>query len=299
MHFWRSHPEPARAGDGTRSTGRDPRRRKRTRWRAGLPASLVATLVWAGAVAPVPGVAMTEVGGDVAAPAAASPLVWDAMQKTLHPKPGVGMGEFDFTVTNTGRKPVTIEEIRPTCGCTVAEMPHDPWVLAPGASGSFVGTIDFRGKEGTVTKALFVTSTVGMQTLQVVVQIPTLDDAQRKRNQAIAQANRQAVFHGDCAKCHLTPAIGRSGAELFMAACGVCHLSERRASMVPDLLTARQHRDAKFWRQWISEGKKGTLMPAWSKQHGGPLTRAQIESLVTFAMQNLPTEPPPPDPVEK
>ena len=172
-------------------------------------------------------------------------------------------------------------------------MPASPWLLGPGESGTFTGTIDFRGKEGTVIKSLFVNTTAGTQVLQLVVKIPTVDDAGRKRNQQVALQNRQAVFQGDCASCHLTPTKGRSGAELFTAACGVCHFSANRASMVPDLLSARQHRDADFWRKWITEGKEGTLMPAWSQEKGGPLTREQIESLVKFAMETLPTEPPP------
>ncbi|HVU33457.1 MAG TPA: DUF1573 domain-containing protein [Opitutaceae bacterium] len=233
-----------------------------------------------------------------AAAAAANPLVWDAAEKTIPVKPSDGAADFDFTVTNTSKQPVTIEQIRPTCGCTVAEMPATPWVIAPGAKGTFSGYVNFRGKEGTFSKSLFVNSSAGTQVLTVTIKIPQLDDAQRKRNQEIAQANREAVFHGDCASCHLQPAIGRTGAELFTAACGVCHFAANRASMVPDLLTARQRRDAEFWRKWISDGKEGTLMPAWSKAKGGPLTRGQIESLVQFAMQTLPTEPPPPTPPE-
>ncbi len=239
----------------------------------------------------------TRAAGDTAAvnaesAASPNPLLWDAMAKTIEARPGDGAGDFAFTVTNTSDHAVTIEQLRPTCGCTVAEMPSSPWVLAPGASGTFTGTIDFRGKDGTVTKSIFVNSSAGTQRLEISVKIPTLDEKTREQNREIARQNRQAVFAGECAKCHLAPAKGLSGAELFTAACGVCHFAPRRSSIVPDLLTARQYRDAAFWRQWISEGKDGTLMPAWSKRHGGPLTDAQIDSLVTFALQTLPTEPP-------
>jgi hypothetical protein len=221
----------------------------------------------------------------------AHPLVWDAMEKTLTPKLGEEILPFQFSVTNSSEKSVTIEQIRPTCGCTVAEMPSSPWVLEPGANGTFVGTIDVRGKEGTISKALFVNSTAGTQMLGITVKIPTLDDEARKRNQLLAQADRQAIFRGDCAICHVKPTVGRTGGELFTAACGVCHLSEHRASMVPDLLVAKEHRDAAYWRKWITEGKEGTLMPAWAQDHGGPLTREQIESLIQFAMAALPVDP--------
>lgn len=250
----------------------------------------VAPAAPAGSAAPG-AVAASAGGSGPTAPAASNPLVWDTSDKVITPKPGESNAGFQFTVTNGSKKPVTIEDIRPSCGCTIAEMPATPWVIAAGASGTFIGNIDFSGKEGTVTKALFVSSDAGMQRLTITVRIPTLDEAGRKENQRVAMANREAVFSGKCAACHLEPTVGKSGGELFMAACGVCHFSERRASFVPDLLTAREHRDAAFWRRWISEGKPGTLMPAWSKAHGGPLTDAQIDSLVTFAMQTLPTEP--------
>ena len=60
--------------------------------------------------------------------------------------------------------------------------------------------------------------------------------------------------------------------------------------MVPDLLVARDQRDAAWWRGWITDGKDGTLMPAFGKTHDGPLTDAQIDSLVEFALSHLPTE---------
>ncbi len=221
------------------------------------------------------------------------PLVWDAVEKVLVPKLGEHMADFQFTVVNTSDKPVAIEQIRPTCGCTIVELPSTPWVIPAKGDGTFTGTIDFRGHEGTLTKAIFVNATVGTQMLRVTVKIPVMDEATRERFQQIARADRQAIFRGECAACHVAPSAGKTGTDLFTAACGVCHLTSRRANFVPDLLTARQHRDATYWRTWITEGKAGTLMPAWSIEHGGPLTKEQIDSLVDFALSTLPTEPPP------
>ena len=223
----------------------------------------------------------------------AVPLVWDAMQKTIVAAPGAESVDFDFTVANTSDAAVKIEQLRPTCGCTVVEMPSSPWVIPPHGHGTFTGTVDLRGKEGALSKAIFVNTTKGTQVLRLSINIPEMDETARRRARAVAQADRQAVFRGECATCHVTPTIGKSSGELFTAACGVCHFSPRRAGMVPDLLVAHQHRDAAFWRKWITEGKEGTLMPAWSKARGGPLTDEQIESLVAYAVKMLPTEPRP------
>ncbi len=222
---------------------------------------------------------------------ATHPLVWDAMEKTSEPKPTDGAAQFVFQVKNASSVPVVIKEVRPSCGCTTVDLPPTPWALAPGAGGSVRALVDFRGKEGDLDKALFIASSAGAQTLLMHVKVPAMDEEARKRNQRVAAANRQAVFHDECALCHSVPAAGKEGAELFQAICGVCHLAPHRASMVPDLLAAREKRDAAWWTKWITEGKDGTLMPAFARAQGGPLTDLQIATLVDYLLANFPTEP--------
>ncbi|PTX94189.1 DUF1573 domain-containing protein [Opitutus sp. ER46] len=219
------------------------------------------------------------------------PLVWDAMEQVLTLAPGQTTADFQFTVVNASDAVVTIREVRPTCHCTVPSLPALPWRLEPGASGSFSGELNVRGMDGKVTKAIYVDSTAGTQVLRVTATIPVVEEAARRRHREIARADRQAVFRGDCVSCHVTPATGLSGGQLFLAACGVCHFATRRDPAVPDLLTARQHRDDAYWRRWITEGRPGTMMPGWSKAQGGPLTDEQIESLIQFALRTLPTAP--------
>lgn len=222
---------------------------------------------------------------------ATEPLAWDVMERVIEAQPGKTSAGFQFTATNVSAAAVTVHQIRPTCGCVVAEMPATPWVLAPSAGGTFIGTIEFAGTFDTFSKALLVDSSAGTQRLMVTVKLPVLDEAQRKRNRRIALADRQAVFRGECAPCHVPAEVGRSGERAFTLACGICHLGPRRLDSVPDLLVARQHRDAAFWRKWISEGGEGAMMPAWSQARGGPLTPEQIESLVEFCLTMLPSEP--------
>lgn len=219
------------------------------------------------------------------------PLSWDAMNKSLDARPGEEMASFQFTVTNTSQDPVEIAGLQPSCGCTVAEMPSRPWVLAPGASGSFSATVDFRGKHGKFMKTIFVYSPAGSQSLTVTINIPETPQSARDRNRQMATVDRQAVFRGECASCHVTPTVGKTGAELFKAACAICHEAEHRASMVPDLMVAREPRDAAYWQRWIGDGKEGTLMPGFAKRHQGPLSDEQIVSLVEYALARLPTGP--------
>ncbi len=108
------------------------------------------------------------------------------------------------------------------------------------------------------------------------------DQQMRDFNLSVAKANRQAVFGGDCARCHFLPAVGQTGATLYQAACGICHDASHRASFVPGLRELQRPVDRDYWRTVVVAGKHGTLMPGFSTDMGGPLTRPQIDSLVEY-----------------
>ena len=199
---------------------------------------------------------------------------------------------------------VYIQKLTPSCGCTVAKLPAEPWRLDSGSNGQVHITINFAGKYGLVTKFIRVDGweEVGegserqtnklTQTLIIKVHLPepsavpqvamaagktsstappvTLASlaagAGRARNLEMSKADRQAVFKGECAACHAAPAHGKAGEELFQAVCAICHESTHRATMVPDLAVARPNtnRDQAYWASWIKVGKIGTLMPGFS-----------------------------------
>jgi mono/diheme cytochrome c family protein len=227
----------------------------------------------------------------VVAGAAEHPLRWDAMRKRAEPKFEDGVARFEFQVTNTSKQPVRIFYVRPTCSCTTVDAPPMPWTLAAGARGEIKVAVDFRGKEGEIAKDVLVGAVEGTQTLTMIVQVPPMSPEMRAQNQALAAANRQRVFQGDCAACHATPAVGRFGDDLFAATCAVCHQAKHRAAMVPDLAVAKEKRDAAWWTRWVEDGREGSLMPGFAEKHGGPLTSPQVESLVEYLMATFPTEP--------
>ena len=109
----------------------------------------------------------------------------------------------------------------------------------------------------------------------------------RLKNMRLAMADRQAVFKGECARCHSEPAAGKSGAQLYTAVCGNCHDSIHRAALVPDLKALAHPTSPEHWRKWIVEGKTGSMMPAFAQSAGGPLENGQIESLVQFLTETI------------
>jgi mono/diheme cytochrome c family protein len=100
------------------------------------------------------------------------------------------------------------------------------------------------------------------------------------------------VFRGDCARCHVTPTVGKKGGELYTTACAICHEAPHRATMVPDLRAIKTPTGKEFWTQWISNGKPGSLMPAFASALGGPLNDEQIQSLAELLTQHFPSPAP-------
>jgi mono/diheme cytochrome c family protein len=179
-------------------------------------------------------------------------------------------------------------------------LPALPWKLEPGASGSFHVTTDLAGKFGTFQKSVFMDTTEGPKLVYVKITMPTGTgptatmagvDA-RTRNMQIAHADPQAIFRGECANCHSKPTLGKKGEELFTAACAICHESEQRAVLVPDLHALKQTPTEAYWDAWIRSGKVGTMMPAFALEKQGPLTNEQIESLVAYLMKDFPNRKP-------
>lgn len=237
--------------------------------------------------------------------APANALTWDATEQRRTVSTTEEPVLFRFQMKNVSSEPVVIEKVNASCGCTTTETRAMPFTLASGASESLQVSMNVTGKFGTVTKSLLVQGHHADWTLLVTAELPLSADVDpvsgvpkgvamsarsRGKNIGVAQTNRQAVFQGDCARCHSAYAENKFGLDLYLGACAICHDAEHRASMVPDLRIVDESRDADYWRSHITNGIEGTLMPAFAKEKGGILTDSQIESLVKYLIEN-PLEP--------
>lgn len=220
----------------------------------------------------------------VVAPREESALEFDSTAKEVSVAAGAESGTVRFTLKNSGAREIVIQQVRTSCGCSVANLPASPWRLGPGAQGAFDIVVDVRGKTGALVKTATVDTATGFRTLsfKVTVLPPDAGAELRGRNLELARVDRQAVFRGDCAKCHAEPAHGLSGEALYLAACAICHAPEHRASMVPDLAPFRASLSEADWRRIIAHGKEGTLMPGFAVENGGPLNATQIDSLTAY-----------------
>jgi hypothetical protein len=100
-------------------------------------------------------------------------LKWDQPQQTLIPQPGEKVVTAKFGFINVGQTPVSILDVRPSCGCTTATLAKKEY--APGESGEIEAKLNFAGHVGHQEKWIYVTTnTVGEEPalLSLTVDIP-------------------------------------------------------------------------------------------------------------------------------
>ncbi len=212
---------------------------------------------------------------------------WNAILQQVDATDGDDFAHFTFYFTNVAKTTVAILNVHPSCGCTTAELPPTPWVIPSGSNEMMKVKVNLAGKSGTVLKSVAVTTDHGQKSLQLRIDIHpapaiVMTDAQKMAGIAAAKADRQAIFKGDCASCHIKKVEGLYSAQLFTAVCAICHEAQNRASMVPDLGNLKVPTNPEFWRTWTTFGKPGSLMPAFAQSQGGPLTDMQIASLAQY-----------------
>jgi mono/diheme cytochrome c family protein len=228
-------------------------------------------------------------------------LLFDAETKQYNAKPFEMSAPFTFHVTNVWTNDITISAVKASCGCTTAHMPATPWVLHPREGGAVEAKVNLLGKMGTITKTLTFYTSVGLRVVNLRVVIPSPENAasagapDRKAAMAQAAVDPQAIFKGDCARCHVEKGREALGENLYAADCGICHESSHRESIVPDLHALKQPTNLEYWKTIITFGKAHSLMPAFAMAQGGPLTDQQVNSLAGYLNRvlshNIPMAP--------
>lgn len=177
---------------------------------------------------------------------------------------------FSLTLTNMSGRRVAVSEIVPSCGCTVVEFNRD--AIAPGGTLNITGHIDTTGKVGLIDKSLSIYTNLAPEPFMVSLRADVVHDGS-----SVKDVNTATLFKGDCASCH-SPKGSPTGEQLYKQICLMCHrqgLSQNAAMDKGALVSI------------ISEGLRGTSMPAYATSKEGPLTNAQIASLAEYILQCL------------
>ena len=84
-------------------------------------------------------------------------LAWETTEQTFHSKPQDKEVVAKYKFTNTGAKPIKIQNVQTSCGCTTAELKKTDY--AAGESGEIETKFTFAGRTGKQEKAITVNTT--------------------------------------------------------------------------------------------------------------------------------------------
>ena len=193
--------------------------------------------------------------------------------------------EHRFPFSNGGDAELRIEDVSTPCGCTVG-LP-DKTDLKPGESSYIDVTYDSAARSGDVERVVTVRSNDPVEPERTLHLHARVDASMHE-----AFKSGETLFGAKCGKCHAVPARddagrARTGQDLYDAVCWFCHGKERQGKTAPALGAYADTADP-YLNQIISEGRAGTEMPGFAQDQKGPLTAAQIASLVKL----LHTDPP-------
>jgi mono/diheme cytochrome c family protein len=177
---------------------------------------------------------------------------------------------------NTGDAPLEILSVQTSCGCTAA-LPAEKTV-APGRKSEIRLGYDSRGKVGEVTKIVTVLTTDPARP-QVELTVQGLVAASGHP----MLTGTQNLFEGSCRACHADRGLGKKGRDLFAADCALCHEHHKMGGVfIAPAAEDMARLSPRALRKTIAGGRPGTGMPAYLAKRGGPLSKRDIASLVTY-----------------
>jgi mono/diheme cytochrome c family protein len=222
---------------------------------------------------------------------------WNGTMLATNISADADKAHFIIAFTNISPDKVAIMDVHPSCGCTTADVQPTPWIIPVGAHAEIPVSVNLEiaGNSGIIFKSVRITTDKGFKDIYLRMNFKpeppmVMSDEQRAKFVMASRADRQAIFKGTCADCHVKKGEGKYGQALYQADCAICHEANPRATMVPDLHNLKVPTNPDFWRQWIAHGKPGSLMAAFSQAEGGPLNDMQIATLVQYLNETIPSK---------
>jgi mono/diheme cytochrome c family protein len=114
-------------------------------------------------------------------------LIWDSETKVASVNIGEAEAHLSFDFTNISLSDIAITNVHTSCGCTTAQLPALPWIVASGTNGQIGITVNLVGKSGTLFKSVTIDTDKGSQVLAVKVAIlPPINPVAFTTNQSRA-----------------------------------------------------------------------------------------------------------------
>ncbi len=95
--------------------------------------------------------------------------------------------EYEFTFVNTGKKPITIQNVTTTCGCTSPHWSKEP--VAPGKKGTVMVSYSTPGRVGPISRQVTVMTDAGNKVLKISGTVVAKPTASVPQNNSAIKAN--------------------------------------------------------------------------------------------------------------
>lgn len=95
--------------------------------------------------------------------------------------------EFVFEFKNTGKEPLVIQRVQPSCGCTTPDWTKEP--IAPGKSGMVKASYGTSGRPGHFDKTLTVFSNAGTKVLSIKGDVAKAPETSVPQNNSLMRTN--------------------------------------------------------------------------------------------------------------
>jgi hypothetical protein len=95
--------------------------------------------------------------------------------------------EAEFVFTNTGKEPLIIQNVHPSCGCTTPFWSKDP--VAPGKTGIIKASYGTTGRVAPFNKSITVTSTAGTNVIYIKGTVEKAPEGSAPANTSMIKTN--------------------------------------------------------------------------------------------------------------
>jgi hypothetical protein len=95
--------------------------------------------------------------------------------------------EHVFTFTNTGKEPLVIQRVQPSCGCTTPDWTKDP--IAPGKTGMIKASYGTQGRPGQFEKTMTVFTNAGTKMVTFKGNVEKAPESSAPVNSSVMRVN--------------------------------------------------------------------------------------------------------------
>jgi hypothetical protein len=98
-----------------------------------------------------------------------------------------GAADYVFQFKNTGKEPIVISKVQPSCGCTVPDWSKDP--ILPGKTGFVKASYGTQGRPGHFEKSMTVFSNAGTKMVSFKGTVEKAPEASVPTNSSMIRTN--------------------------------------------------------------------------------------------------------------